>query len=245
MRFNKRKKSSLGFKIWFGIVAIVIIALIFTFIYMNHSIETVLVEGNIHYTEEEIKKLVFDEGKPFNTLYIEFMYGDEQITDIPFIEQMEVKVEWPNTVHIIVYEKRLAGYVSYLGENLYFDRDGIIVESTNVIPEQIPHITGLHFSHMVLYDELQVEEEGVFFVILDLTKILQKYELYPTEIYFASENDVVIYFDQVRVKIGETIYLDEKLSSLKEILPNIEGKSGEISLEKYKGESKTLTFKED
>ena len=245
MQFGKKNKTSKLIKFGFGFLLLLIIVIAFMIIYSNHRVKTILVEGNIHYTEEEIKKIVFDEDRPLNTLYIYMKYKDELIDNIPFVEQLEVKVEWPDTVHIIVYEKRLAGYVTYLGENLYFDRDGIVVESTNQVQDQIPHITGLHFSHMVLYNPLQVEEEGVFFTILDLTKILQKYELYPTEIYFATENNVVIYFDQVRVKIGETSYLDEKLSSLKEILPNIEGKSGEISLENFNGEAKTITFKED
>ena len=36
-------------------------------------------------------------------------------------------------MEIIVYEKSMVGYVSYMNSNLYFDKDGIIVESTSEI----------------------------------------------------------------------------------------------------------------
>ena len=39
-------------------------------------------------------------------------------------------------------KKCMVGYVSYMNSNLYFDKDGIVVESTSEILPGIPKIEG-------------------------------------------------------------------------------------------------------
>ncbi len=245
MKRKKKNKTSKRFR-WIVFLAFFFMIVIVTiFLYFKYRITYVLVEGNVHYSEEEIKGFVLREDYPLNSLYYSIKYKNKVITDIPFIERLEVSVDAPDTIRIKVYEKLLAGYVTYLGENICFDKDGIVVECTNIVPENIPHITGLHFSHMVLFDELQVEEDNVFPTILELTKTLQKYELDPTEIYFTTKQEIVLYFVDVRIHIGDTDFLDEKLGFVSEILPSLEGKKGELSLKNYSGESCSITFQED
>ena len=52
------------------------------------------------------------------------------------------------------------------GSYLYFDRDGIVVESSRIKLEDIPVITGLNFSRIVLHEQLKVQKEEMFTVIL-------------------------------------------------------------------------------
>lgn len=241
IRFNKKKTL----KISIGLGILFIVGILFSIIYSTHRIEHIVVEGNSHYTEEEIKSFIFKEDYPKNSLYLSLKYKNNIIKDIPFIDRLEVLIQAPDTVKIKVYEKLLAGYVTYLGENVCFDKDGIVVECTEIVLEEIPHITGLHFSHIVLYDRLQVEEEGVFPKILELTKNLQKYQLKPSEIYFKNKQEIFLFFSEVRIQIGDTDFLDEKMGFIEEILPNLKEKKGEISLKNFKGEKCTITFQED
>lgn len=44
-----------------------------------------------------------------------------------------------------MYEKNIVGYVHYLGKNVYFDKDGIVVESSDQEIEGVPLIKGLTF----------------------------------------------------------------------------------------------------
>ena len=75
---------------------------------------------------------------------------------IPFVEDYKIVFRSPVNVEIITYEKSVVGYVSYMNSLMYFDKDGIIVESTNEKLEGIPMITGLRFGHIVLHKPLQV-----------------------------------------------------------------------------------------
>ena len=48
---------------------------------------------------------------------------------IPFVEDYKVVFHNPLDVEVIIYEKSIVGYVSYMSSFMYFDKDGIVVES--------------------------------------------------------------------------------------------------------------------
>lgn len=66
---------------------------------------------------------------------------------------MDVNVVSHDSIRITVYEKSLAGYVTYLGRYLYFDRNGMVVESSSEKIDDVPEVTGLSFDHIVLHEE--------------------------------------------------------------------------------------------
>ena len=90
------------------------------------------------------------------------------IEGIPFVEKMSVNIVAPDTIKIIVYEKAVAGYIEYLGKYMYFDKDGIIVETSDVKTEGIPQITGLKFDYVVLHEKLPIENQEIFQSVLDI-----------------------------------------------------------------------------
>lgn len=236
LRWRRLKKAGIAA----GITAAVIIAL-FVVLRM-YTIDTVIVEGNVHYTNEEIEKMVFEKKWDHNSLYLSMKYKNKQIEGIPFVETMDVKIVSPHSVRITVYEKAMAGYVEYKGQFFYFDKDGMIVESSNVRTLGIPQIMGLKFDHIVLFEKLPVENDNVFKQILDVTQLLNKYEIAADKIYFNEKYEMTLYFDETRVNLGSITAIDEKIMHLKQILPNIEGKKGVLRMENYSMDSKDVSF---
>lgn len=203
----------------------------------TRTVTTVYVEGNMHYTREEIESMVFDGPLSHNSLYLSLVYRDKQITDVPFIASMNVQVLSPDTVKIEVYEKSLAGYVEYLGRYIYFDKDGTVVESSDIKTAGVPQITGLSFDHMVINEPLPVEDTDVFYRILTVTQALTKYSLMVDRIYFSSSERMTLYFGNVKIVFGTDELLDEKMGLIQSLLPELEGKEGTMSLENYDGSS--------
>ena len=132
------------------------------FLWYNYSITSVTVSGNSHYSDDEIKDMVFTGPYSYNSIVLSLMYRNKSIKDIPFIEKMDVDILDSNSVRINVFEKAVAGYVEYLGHYMYFDKDGIVVESSNSIIEGIPFVTGLSYDHIVLHKPLPVKKSSVF-----------------------------------------------------------------------------------
>ena len=200
----------------------------------EYAIENIYVEGNVHYSEEEIKEIVMDSPLSNNSLYLSLKYKNKGVENIPFVDVMDVTILAPDTVKITVYEKALAGYVKYLDTYMYFDKDGCVVESSNIRTVGVPQITGLSFEHVVLGQPLPVEDREIFGTILNLTKLLNKYELIADKIYFHPSGDVTIHFGEVKVALGkESKYLEDRIMLLPKFLGELEGKSGTLQMEKY------------
>lgn len=238
----KKKKLILPLVI---LAIILIVGGVGIFIIKKHTIENIYVEGNIHYTNEQIIDMVMTDPMDYNSLFLSMKYSGKEIRDIPFIEKLDVNVLEPDTIKLMVYEKSLAGYVEYLGRFIYFDKDGIVVESTKVKTLDIPLVSGLKFESVTLYEQLPVENPEVFDKVLDITKLLSKYKLSTDRIYFSENRDMTLYFGGVRVLLGDGSSIDEKITKLQYILPELEGYQGALDMQNYTGADDTITFVTD
>lgn len=217
----------------------------YLYIVNNYKVTTVHVEGNIHYTSEEIKDMVMGGRFGDNSLFLTLKYQDKGIEDVPFVETMDVSIEAKDTIRITVYEKALAGYVMYLGRCVYFDKDGIVVETSEEQTAGVPQVTGLSFDYVILHEPLPVDEPEVFDEILNITQQLSKYSLAADRIYFDSTYQVTLYFGEVKVALGENKDIDEKIQKLQYILPSLLGKSGTLDMREYSEDIKTYSFEQD
>lgn len=227
------------------LILLIIICVSIIVIKEKCTVSQVDISGNEHYTEDEIKRLVMDGRYGDNTIYLYLKYNNKVIKDIPFIERMDVKILSPEHIKIEVYEKALAGYIEYLGHYLYFDRDGIVVESATKQIDGIPFVSGLNFNHVVLHEQLPVENDKIFAKILTITQLLSKYSIPTDKIYFDNAGDITLFFGDARVYIGTDKYIDEKINELSLLLPKLEGYKGVLHMESYKGEGGSFTFEKD
>ena len=217
----------------------------YSYVIANYTVTTVYVEGNVHYTNEEIIDMVMEGRYGNNSLLLSIKYKDKSIVGVPFVEKMDVSVMDPHTIKIEVYEKALAGYVEYLERYMYFDKDGIVVESSLEKTAGVPMVTGLVFDHVVLYEPLPVENSEIFSSILSITQLVNKYSLSIDRIYFGRDGSLMLYFDDVKVALGIGENLDEKIMKLQYMLPELRGKSGTLRMENYTEETKNISFETD
>jgi len=209
------------------------------------SVKKVTITGNEHYTEEEIEKMVFENRYCYNSIYLYWKYNYKKDYSIPFIDTIDIEMRAENEVKVNVYEKSMVGYIEYLGSYMYFDKDGIIVESSSEKVEGIPLITGLKFDHIILYNPLVVEDESVFNTIVSLTQLLAKYEIAPDKIYFNSSYEMTLYFGEAKVYLGKDNETEEKIIRLRSILPDLEDLSGVLHMEDYQEGETNITFEKD
>ena len=247
-RFAQPQKRGSSRRFWLGLaVAGVVCAVLLgalAFVQMQFHVENVSVEGNVHYTKEEIEEMVIKDRLSANSLYLSFKYRNKEIRNIPFIEKMSVRVDSPNSITIRVYEKTVAGYVEYMGRYMYFDREGIVVESSETRTSGVPQVTGIDFDHVVLYEPLPVEDTAIFSEVLSITQMLSKYDIVTDKIFFNSENEITLYFGNVRARLGKDD-LEEKVMRLQQILPNLEGETGVLDMQNYSDDRKNVTFRRD
>ena len=205
-------------------------------------VRQVTVTGNAYYTKEEVVDLLLDEGSLQNTLLVYLRYKYQEHPEIPFIDDFEVTMDSWQSLKIRVYEKNMVGYVRYLGQNVYFDKDGIVVESSAQELEGIPQISGVTFDSLAIHQPLSVEDPTIFDTILSITKLLTKYDLDPDEIRFGTGGELFLQLGDVKVALGTGENLDEKISRLKQLEEDLKDKSGTLHMENYTDETTHISL---
>ncbi len=229
---NKKRNGKLGTILVILIIIAIVLGVFYYFISM-YSVKNVTVEGNVHYTQEEIKRIVMEGPFGNNSLYLSYKYRNGSVENIPFVDAMEVIAPSPDTIKIKVYEKALSGYIEFMDSYMYFDRDGYMVETSNARTAGVPQIVGLEFSHVVLGEKIPVKDDEVFESVMRITNLLDRFSLNVDKIYFQSDMDIVLYFEGVKVVLGQDDNLEEKIMVLPTFLESLEGKKGTLHMENY------------
>lgn len=200
--------------------------------------------GTRRYTSEQITDALLQTKLDSNSLYLYLKHQYFVDVRLPFVEKIDVKMTDTHTITAYVYEKMVAGCVEFMGEYMYFDKDGIMVESSSKRLEDIPVIKGLKFNKIMLGEKLEVQKDELFDVIINLTQLIQKYKIDVDRITFSSNYEVTMDCDDIRVLLGKKSTYDEALSELKNILKEAKGMDITLDMRNYVKGTQTIIGKQ-
>lgn len=238
MRYHK--KTSPVKKIMIVVVLLVMVIAIFFFKFQLKNIE---VSDSEYYTKEEITNYVKTDMWDKNTVffYLKHRFGDQ--IDIPFVQAIETKYVDSNTIKLVVHYKKIVGCVSYMNENIYFDKDGQVLEISKEAIENIPLYTGISFEKMNLYEPLAVKDNTVFSKIVDISQLLLRHKLTVDKVGFDLNQNVTLYTKDIKVLLGNRTTYDEAIAELTGILPKLEGLKGELDMTEFEPGQKNIPFR--
>lgn len=227
--------------------SIVVLLLLIAILLASVRIQRFTVVGNTQYSSDEIVQMIFSDPWDTDTAWCFVKDKMKPHKELPFVQRYDIDFDGPFAVNITVYEKNVVGYVDYMSSHMYFDKDGIIVESTGNWLEGIPRISGLSFGSIVLYRALPVENKDVFNDILNLTGALRTYDIDCEEIQYDSLLNATLRIGDISVRLGSNKYMEMKISTLHDILPHLSGRKGELNLSDYSETSdhESYIFKEN
>lgn len=209
---------------------------------MSLNIRQVTVSGNMRYTQEQLTDIIFKTRADRNWLYCYVKDRFREHVQIPFVEDYRLVFHSPFEVEVIVHEKSVVGYVKYMSSCMYFDKDGIIVESTNEEVEGIPCIAGLEYGQIVLHKPLPVTDQAIFGQILILTQVLSTYDLGVHKIQYDRKGDATLYMDDLEVVLGDGSNIDGKVLRLSNMMPELEGLKGTLYLDTYDPSNNQMAY---
>ena len=138
----------------------------------------------------------------------------------------------------------MAGCIEYMNNYVYFDRDGIVLESSDDRKTGVPCIDGLEIMNWTLNEELPIDYPERFSLILNITQLIEKYELDIDRIMFTREGNIVLRYKKIDVELGDGSNLTPQLMNLKSILSGLEGKKGVLYMKEFNSDTSTASFKE-
>ncbi len=170
---REKKKRKTGWII--GLSIALTLALLGFFCVFVCKTEFVEIEGNELYDDESIRQWVLNDKYSWNTIYVYLKYRFFDTEPVPFIDTMEVEFQGPKTLLVTVYEKGLIGYTTdeATGQNVFFDKDGFVIEISQNQVEGLPRITGISAENAVVFEKLPVSEKTLR-TLLALTQNLEK-----------------------------------------------------------------------
>lgn len=234
---------------WFSVKQMLVILVVLAVLaagiwgYNLYRLKNITVEGLTRYTEEEfLEKLELGFLTSITPLYC--LSDSLAQKEIPFVEKYEITYVDQQSAKVTVHEKRVTGCVVIMGRYMYFDKDGIVVESSDSRVAGIPVITGLEFNEIVLYKELQVQKQSLFNTILELTRLIEQNHIEVEEISFDSTYEVTLYLENITVLLGKKTSYDEELNALEGILASIGGRTGTLDMRNYTKENGEVILKE-
>lgn len=158
---------------------------------------TITFTGSDRYTSKELEEYFFSKKTDRNPFVFLFKSKFCDKIQIPFVETYDVEMLSLTDYKVTIYEKSVVGYINYMGSNMYFDKDGIVVESSGKILENVPLITGINFDYIILHQKLPVENQQIFTILLEITQLIEKYQINTDKIYISTDFEISLTLDKL------------------------------------------------
>ncbi len=225
-------------------LAALLVAVIGIYSFFNSfRLEEVKVSECEYADEEMIAAVVKEKALADNTLALVLGCKLKPVEGVQFVDKIEIDYLSKDSVSVTVYEKALAGCVEYMNSYIYFDKDGIVLESSGEMVPGVPFIKGLEFDSWEVGKKLPIEDVRRFKAILNVTQLIEKYELDIDGIKFTASNELVLTHDKITIELGEGEYLEIQMMNLGSILKGLEGKEGTLNMKDFDSDDATASFK--
>ena len=237
IKFQKRKTHVVS------AVIVVTITIALVVLFTCFKINEIQVTGNKHYSKEQIIGYVKDDGYIDNTILLMLKNKINPVSDIPFIAKIGIDYAGAHKITVTVYEKAIAGCIEYMDRYVYFDQDGYVLEISLKKLSDSPCVTGMNFESVELHGKLPIKDKKRFKQILKLTQLISKYNLKIDSIQFTSEDEIVLYHENIRIELGDGSKIEEQLIDLNQILDGLAGKNGTLNMKDIDNAVGTASFK--
>ncbi len=204
-------------------MGIALIALIFMLLMLSPWLNIQNIEINGLETLEKpdvIRQMKLD--KQTNILSFNSFVAKRRVKSNYYIEDVNVKRKLPNTVTINITERKIVGYILYINNYIYIDKEGMVVDVKSSYTEPLPIIYGLKFDSFIIGEKLKTDNDEAFEVVMEITNIIKNKENLKQilKIDISDLNDIHLYMEKLDIILGDREALNIKMNTLNEILKN-------------------------
>ena len=81
--------------------------------------------------------------------------------------------------------------------------------------------------------------------MLEITQLIEKYQINTDKIYISTDFEISLTLDKVTVELGKSDDLAEKVKELKDLIPSLINEKGVLDMKQYNYGNSGYTFKKD
>ena len=183
------------------------------------NITEIQIEGNFRLTENTIINASnIKIGQ--NILRIDKNKIKDNIKEIPYIDEVSIKRNWPDKLCISITEKQALAKIDVFGSVIVLDENGIVLESVSDATNlDIPLIENFEITNYGVNKNISLEENNKINNILEVLKILKKNDMLNIVSKISQDTDIIINTkDGHIVNVGQINDLEYKAKTLKALL---------------------------
>ncbi len=205
------------------------------------KITDVSVSGGELYTEKEIEQCAMSDKYAYNSLYFWVMTRVKEVNCLPFTQEIDVKWNGIHSVTLQVYDKVVSGCVKYMNQYIFFDKDGIVLQSLSSPMDGVPIVTGIKFGKFTINEAFDVEDKELFNTIMNLSQLINHYDIQIDQIQFEGKK-VTLLAGKIKVYLGKKDFYDDDMAALSSVLETTSKKklSGSINMDNYQTGDKII-----
>ena len=140
-----------------------------------------------------------------------------------YVDDYDISYKFPDTVKIDIVERKVRGYVPYMGSYLYIDEFGRVLEINSQMSSALPVVTGLKFDTFMLGEKINAENNEAFDIMVNIAQLMNKYELLDSvvKIDVSDTSKVTAYINNIEVNLGDMSNGDQKIRTMAEVVRNL------------------------
>lgn len=236
-KVQKKEKYGL-YALLVGLIAAAILALS---VFLLFHIQKIEVTGIEMLTQQEVSDWVKSDTMSGNSLYVLWKSKFRPDELLPMMKSAEISMKNPWTIKVKIEEHKLLGGILYENEYAYFDEEGTVLKKQTESIPGIPLVEGLGVKKVVLNHKVKAENRKVFSYVIQVGKVVEKWELSPEKIVF-NGTEATLHFGTIAVNIGDENF-DDRVAQIAPILEKLQGKSGTVHLENFTMQSTLISFR--
>lgn len=221
--YYQGKPKSQGFRqkpmLAFALLLLLAAGILFSPLFLVKEIRS---EGNTYFTTSELsEKIGLSVGK--HLLLFSRGKAEKILEQEPYIAKAKLTIELPYTMVIQVDERKVRGYVPYMGSYLYIDDAGRVLDVQDACHESLPLVRGLIFDSFTKGEVIPAQNAEALEGVLRISQLMEKYELLDlvVEIDISNPEDIYAYVNQVQIHLGNMKNGDTKIRYMAEVMKKI------------------------
>src|SRR5699024_2795163 len=140
-----------------------------------------------------------------------------------------------------IKSKISVGCIPYLDSFIYFDWNGIFIEEYKIRDERVPFFDGNDVDRVVQDVKLRIEDT-VLNTDVAMSTIYAENDNTSDHIQFVEKGSISLLYGDITVRLGRDQFLEDKMTRVIAILPQLSGQKGILHLENVTDSVKTITF---
>lgn len=227
---EKPKKSKTNLKI-FVIICIVVAIMVLALFSPLFNIAHIEVEGNSILAKESIVKASGIETG-VNILKINTAIAKKNVSTMAYVDDVDIKIKFPNTVLITIKESVATAYIPFIGNYIGINASGKVLEVKSELGAvECPLIYGVELEKFGIGSVVEIRNEEVSKLMPQFLDELSKNDLLQSvaAMDLNDENNVTLTLrNEAEVKFGGLDKLSYKIAFLKKVVAELGDARGGI-----------------